>query len=61
MPHQGRFLSAEDYRELEAISIRLAHFVSIVFDQTVDCGLTNEPPLEVLQRGADTAATQSTL
>ena len=48
MPKQGYFLSAADFRELEAITARLAHFASVVFDQTVDADDLNrsidEPP-----------------
>ena len=48
MPKQGYFLSAADFRELEAITARLAHFASVVFDQAVDAeDLTrsiDEPP-----------------
>jgi hypothetical protein len=54
MTHQGYFLTAEDYRELEAISTRLAHFASIVFDQPVDWELTEASLLDLQQRGADT-------
>lgn len=36
MLKQGYFLSAADFRELEAITARLAHFASVVFDQAVD-------------------------
>jgi hypothetical protein len=61
MTHQGYFLTAEDYRELESISIRLAHFVSIIFDQTVDCELTDDSNLEVPHRGANTVSQANAL
>ena len=51
MTHTGYFLTAEDYRELEAISTRLAHFASIVFDQAVDSELTEDSQLDPKQRG----------
>jgi hypothetical protein len=54
MTHQGYFLTAEDYRELEIISIRLAHFASIVFDQSVEAELEEDSQEDLPHRGADT-------
>lgn len=54
MTHQGYFLTAEDYRELESISMRLAHFASIVFDQSVESEFEEDSQVDLPQRGADT-------
>jgi hypothetical protein len=54
MTNQGYFLTPEDYRELEAISIRLAHFASIVFDQSVESEFEEDSQIDLSQRGADT-------
>ena len=58
MTYTGYLLTAEDYRELEAISTRLAHFASIVFDQAVDSELTEDSQLDPPQRRAHTQASE---
>ena len=52
MTNRGYFLTAEDFRELESISIRLAHFASVIFDQPVDCEFTDESEIASNQIGA---------
>ena len=54
MTYTGYLLTTEDYRELEAISTRLAHFASIVFDQAVDSELTEDSQLDPPQVRAHT-------
>ena len=59
MTDQGYFLTAEDIRELESISIRLAHFVSVIFDQPVDCEFTEESEIASHQTGDESDAISS--
>lgn len=57
MTNPGYFLTAKDYGELEAISIRLAHFASIVFDQAIDFDATEDDQADLLQERADAQLT----
>lgn len=53
MTTPGYFLTPHDFRELEQISIRLAHFASIIFDQAIEYDEALDPENEIRPADSD--------